>query len=203
MKIICVARNYKKHILELNNTPPEELIFFLKPETAIPIKGQPFFIPDFSHEIQHEIEIVIKINKTGKHIQEKFAHKYFDELTLGIDFTARDIQSQLKKGGFPWEKSKSFDGSGPVGFFIKKTEYPDITNLNFELLINGKVQQSGNTKNMIFSFNYIISYISKYITLKKGDLIFTGTPSGVGKVNKNDILTGLIEGKKIIQTKIK
>tara|TARA_B100000902_G_C27067887_1_gene792507 strand:+ start:214 stop:825 length:612 start_codon:yes stop_codon:yes gene_type:complete len=203
MKIICIARNYKKHILELNNTPPEELIFFLKPETAIPIKGQPFFIPDFSHEIQHEIEIVIKINKTGKHIQEKFAHKYFDELTLGIDFTARDVQSQLKREGFPWEKSKSFDGSGPVGVFMNKTEYPDITNLNFELLINGKVKQSGNTRNMIFSFNYIISYISKYITLKKGDLIFTGTPSGVGKVNKNDILTGLIEGEKIIQTKIK
>ncbi|MBJ04721.1 MAG: 2-hydroxyhepta-2,4-diene-1,7-dioate isomerase [Flavobacteriales bacterium] len=203
MKIICVTRNYKQHALELNNKIPTELIFFLKPETAIPIKGQPFFIPDFSNEIHYELEVVIKINKTGKHIQERFAHKYFDELSLGIDFTARDLQSKLKKMSFPWEMSKSFDGSAPIGFFVKKQEFKDINNLNFELTVNNDIKQSGNTKNMIFSFNHIISYVSKYITLKKGDLIFTGTPKGVGKVRKNDFLIGKIEGKQIIQIKIK
>ena len=203
MKIICVTRNYKQHALELNNKIPTELIFFLKPETAIPIKGQPFFIPDFSNEIHYELEVVIKINKTGKHIQERFAHKYFDELSLGIDFTARDLQSKLKKMSFPWEMSKSFDGSAPIGFFVKKQEFKDINNLNFELTVNNDIKQSGNTKNMIFSFNHIIPYVSKYITLKKGDLIFTGTPKGVGKVRKNDFLIGKIEGKQIIQIKIK
>lgn len=200
MKIICVGRNYKKHIVELKNKIPEEIVFFLKPETAVPQKNQPFFIPDFSNNIHHEIEIVIKINKTGKHIQEKFAHRYYDELTLGIDFTARDIQEKLKKEGKPWEKAKSFDGSASVGRFIKKNTVDNMHNLNFKLLVNNKQIQYGNSKNMLFSIDQIISYVSKFITLKKGDLIFTGTPSGVGRVEKNDILEGYLENEKLIET---
>ncbi|MBE37645.1 MAG: 2-hydroxyhepta-2,4-diene-1,7-dioate isomerase [Flavobacteriales bacterium] len=200
MKIICVGRNYKKHIVELKNKIPEEIVFFLKPETTIPQKNQPFFIPDFSNNVHHEIEIVIKINKTGKHIQEKFAHRYYDELTLGIDFTARDIQEKLKKEGKPWEKAKSFDGSAPVGRFIKKNTVYNIHDLNFKLLVNNKQVQCDNSKNMIFSIDQIISYVSKFITLKKGDLIFTGTPSGVGRVEKNDILEGYLENEKLIET---
>ena len=200
MKIICIGRNYKQHILELENKIPSDIIFFLKPETAIPQKNQPFFIPDFSNNVHHEIEIVIKINKTGKHIQEKFAHRYYDELTLGIDFTARDIQEKLKKEGKPWEKAKSFDGSAPVGRFIKKNTVDNIHDLNFKILVNNKQIQYGNSKNMIFSIDQIISYVSKFITLKKGDLIFTGTPSGVGRVEKNDILEGYLENEKLIET---
>ena len=188
---------------ELNNKLPTDLIFFLKPETAIPIGQQPFFIPDFSKEIHYEIEIVIKVNKTGKHIQEKFANKYFDEVSIGIDFTARDIQNKLKKNSEPWEKSKAFDGSAPVGKFIKKIDIQDVHNLNFKLLCNKKTKQTGNTKNMIFNINQIIAYISKFITLKKGDLIFTGTPSGVGKIQKNDFLEGFIENHKLLELKVK
>ena len=203
MKIICVGRNYKEHVLELNNHIPEELLFFLKPETAVPIKNQPFFIPDFSDEIHHEVELVVKINRTGKHIEEKFANTYYEELTLGIDFTARDIQSKLKQKGEPWEKSKAFDGSAPIGIFIKKHEFKNIQNLNFRLLVNDKEKQSGNTKNMIFTIDQIISYISKFITLKKGDLIFTGTPSGVNKVKKDDHLKAFLENRQLLKIKIK
>ena len=203
MKIICIGRNYKNHILELKNKVPKEIIFFLKPETAILQKKQPFFIPDFSKEIHHEIEVVIKINKTGKHIQEKFAHTYYNELTLGIDFTARDVQKKIKKRGEPWEKAKSFDGSAPIGLFINKSHIKDLNNFNFKLLVNNKKKQKGNTKNMIFKIDYIISYISQFITLKKGDLVFTGTPSGVDKVKKNDVLVGFIENQKILDIKIK
>ena len=203
MKIICVGRNYKEHILELKNNTPKELIFFLKPETAIPLKNQPFFIPDFSTEIHHEIELVIKINKTGKHIEEKFAHKYYNELTLGLDFTARDIQEKLKKNGHPWEKAKSFDGSAPIGKFINKSQIKNIDNINFHLLVNKKPTQVGNTQNMIFKIDHIISFISRFITLKKGDLIFTGTPQGVSKIYKDDFLEGFIENEKIIEIKIK
>lgn len=203
MKIICVGRNYKEHILELKNSTPKELIFFLKPETAIPLKNQPFFIPDFSTEIHHEIELVIKINKTGKHIEEKFAHKYYNELTLGLDFTARDIQEKLKKNGHPWEKAKSFDGSAPIGKFINKSQIKNIDNINFHLLVNKKPTQVGNTQNMIFKIDHIISFISRFITLKKGDLIFTGTPQGVSKIYKDDFLEGFIENEKIIEIKIK
>ncbi len=203
MKIICVGRNYHEHILELKNQAPKELLFFLKPETAIPLKNQPFFIPDFSQEIHHEIELVIKINNTGKHIQEKFAHKYYNELTLGLDLTARDIQKKLKNKGEPWEKAKAFDGSAPIGRFIDKKNIKNINNLNFHLSVNKKITQIGNTKNMIFQIDYIISYISQYITLKKGDLIFTGTPKGVGQIRKNDILEGFIENDKILEIKVK
>ena len=202
MKIICVGRNYQDHILELKNKTPKEILFFLKPETAIPIK-QPFFIPEFSNEIHHEIEIIIKICKTGKHIQKEFASLYYNELSLGIDFTARDLQEKLKSNGEPWEKAKAFDGSAPIGTFIKKEEFENIQNINFQLFVNQKLKQEGNTKNMIFSIDQIISYISKYITLKKGDLIFTGSPSGVGKVQKNDILEGFIENHKILEINIK
>ena len=203
MKIICIGRNYTEHALELNNPIPKEPIFFLKPETAIPINKHPFFIPDFSADINYEIEIVIKINKTGKHIQEKFAHTYYDTLSIGIDFTARDVQKKLKKNGEPWEKSKAFDGSAPVGLFIKKNNFLNLNNLNFKLLVNNTIKQTGNTKNMIFNIDYIISYVSKFITLKKGDLIFTGTPSGVSKVHKNDILEGFIENQKLLTIKVK
>ena len=203
MKIICVGRNYKAHILEQKNKTPQELLFFLKPETAIPLKNQPFFIPDFSKEIHHEVELVIKINKTGKHIQEKFAHKYYNELTLGLDFTARDIQQKLKKKGHPWEKAKSFDGSAPIGKFIDKNQINNMDKINFHLLVNNTKKQVGNTQDMIFKIDYIISYISTFITLKKGDLIFTGTPEGVSQIHKDDFLEGFIENQKIIDIKIK
>ena len=203
MKIICIGRNYKQHILELENKIPEDIIFFLKPETAIPQKNQPFFIPDFSNEIHHEIEIVIKINKTGKHIQKKFSHKYYDMLTLGVDFTARDVQEKLKKESQPWEKAKAFDGSAPIGRFIHKNDFHNICDINFKLMINHRLRQTGNIKDMIFSIDEIISYVSKYITLKKGDLIFTGTPSGVGKVEKNDLLEAYLEDQKVLNISVK
>ena len=201
MKIICIGRNYADHIKELNNPSQKEIIFFLKPETAVPIKGQPFFIPDFSNNIEHEIEIILKINKVGKFIQEKYADKYFEEISVGIDFTARDLQNNLKKKGLPWEAAKSFDGSAVVGTFIKKNQF-DINNLNFSLKKNGIIVQNGNSKSMINNFNKIISYISNFITLKKGDLIFTGTPSGVSIVKENDILEGFLENIKLLETKI-
>jgi len=201
MKIICIGRNYKKHIEELDNENSSEIIFFLKPETAIPIKNQPFFIPDFSNEIHHEVEIVVKINRTGKFIQKIFSHKYYNDISVGIDFTARDIQNEIKKRGLPWEKSKSFDGSAPIGKFIQKDDLK-INNLDFILKVNGEIKQKGNSKNMIHSIDEIISYVSQYITLKKGDIIFTGTPSGVGKVKKNDILQAYLNGQKLLDINV-
>ena len=201
MKIICIGRNYADHIKELNNSFQKEIIFFLKPETAIPIKGQPFFIPDFSNNIEHEIEIILKINKVGKFIQEKYAHKYFEEISVGIDFTARDLQNNLKKEGLPWEAAKSFDGSAIIGTFINKDKF-DINNLNFSLKKNGIIVQNGNSKSMINNFNKVISYVSNFITLKKGDLIFTGTPSGVSTVKENDVLEGFLENIKLFETKV-
>ena len=198
MKIICVARNYINHIKELKNNTPKTIIFFLKPETAIPIKGQPFFVPDFSNQIEHEIEIVIKINRTGKFIQKQFAYKYYNKVSIGIDFTARDLQNQLKKKGLPWEISKSFDGSAVIGEFLDKQEL-NMQLINFSLKKNGKTIQKGNSKNMIHNIEEIISYISKFITLKKGDLIFTGTPSGVSKIKKDDLLEGFIGKKKLLE----
>jgi len=201
MKIICIGRNYKKHIEELDNENSSEIIFFLKPETAIPIKNQPFFIPDFSNEIHHEVEIVVKINRTGKFIQKIFSHKYYNDISVGIDFTARDIQNEIKKRGLPWEKSKSFDGSAPIGKFIQKDDLK-INNLDFILKVNGEIKQKGNSKNMIHSIDEIISDVSQYITLKKGDIIFTGTPSGVGKVKKNDILQAYLNGQKLLDINV-
>ena len=203
MKIICVGRNYVEHIKELNNEAPKEPVLFLKPDTAILLKKQPFFIPEFSDEVHHEVEILVKINKVGKHIDRKFAHKYYDEIGLGIDFTARDLQSKLKEKGLPWEKSKAFDGAAVVSIFLPKSDFKDINNINFRLEKNNKVQQIGNTSLMLWKIDTLIEYISKYFTLKIGDIIFTGTPSGVAKVNSNDNLKGFIEEKEVFSIKVK
>ena len=203
MKIICVGRNYVEHIKELNNEAPKDPVLFLKPDTSILLKKQPFFIPEFSNEVHHEVEILVKINRIGKHIDRKFAHKYYDEIGLGIDFTARDLQSKLKEKGLPWEKAKAFDGAAVVGKFLSKNDFKNIDDINFSLEKNDKVQQKGNTSLMLWKIDTLIEYISKYFTLKIGDIIFTGTPSGVAKVNPNDILKGFIEEKEIFSIKIK
>lgn len=203
MKIICIGRNYLEHISELKNNKPEKPLFFLKPETALIPKNLPFFIPDFSNEIHYEVEIVLRINKVGKHIQQEFAHTYFDKIGIGIDFTARDVQEECKKNGHPWEIAKAFDFSAPVSNFIDIQKFKDINNLNFRLEKNNQIVQNGNTKDMIFNFDEIISYVSKFVTLKIGDLIFTGTPAGVGKIQINDVLTAYIEETKLMELKIK
>ena len=203
MKIICVGRNYVDHIKELNNEAPKDPVLFLKPDTSILLKKQPFFIPEFSNEVHHEVEILVKINRIGKHIDRKFAHKYYGEIGLGIDFTARDLQSKLKEKGLPWEKSKAFDGAAVVGKFLSKNDFKNVDNINFRLEKNDKVQQKGNTSLMLWKIDTLIEYISKYFTLKIGDIIFTGTPSGVAKVNPNDILKGFIEEKEIFSIKVK
>ncbi|MEE2931163.1 MAG: fumarylacetoacetate hydrolase family protein [Bacteroidota bacterium] len=203
MKIICIGRNYLDHINELNNKIPQEPLFFLKPETAIQPKGHPFFIPDFSNNINYEVELVVRINKTGKNIKEKFAENYYNEIGLGIDFTARDIQKECKEKGLPWEKAKGFDGSAQISTrFIDKNNLI-LDNITFSLQKNNKIVQKGNSKDLIFSFDKIIEHISKFITLKIGDLIYTGTPRGVGKIEKNDILTGYIQEKEILKVVVK
>lgn len=203
MKIICVGRNYVDHAKELNNEIPETPVLFLKPETAILLKRQPFYIPDFTQDVHHEVELVVKINKLGKNIEERFAHKYYQEITVGIDFTARDLQAQLKAKGLPWERAKGFDGSAVVGKFVNKNDFPDLNKLSFWLTKNQEEVQKGNTAQMIFSIDKIISEISKYFTLKIGDLIFTGTPSGVASVNANDKLEGYLEGDKLFNINVK
>lgn len=203
MKLICIGRNYTEHIEELKNERPSDPVIFLKPDTSILLKKQPFFIPDFSQEIHHEVEILVKINKVGKHIEEKFAHTYYDEIGLGIDFTARDLQSKLKEKGLPWEKAKAFDGAAVVGDFVPKSTFVDINNINFHLENKGKVVQQGNTSLMLWKIDALIEYVSKYFTLKIGDIIFTGTPAGVSKVNPNDQLEGYLENKKVFSVKIK
>lgn len=203
MKIICVGRNYSSHIQELKNETPAEPVLFLKPDTSILLKKQPFFIPEFSNDVHHEVEVLVRINKIGKHIDKKFAHKYYDEIGLGIDFTARDLQTELKKIGLPWEKAKAFDGAAVVGKFINKEEIKDINNLEFSLDINGNVVQKGNTLQMIWKIDDLIEYISKYFTLKIGDIIFTGTPAGVGKVAPNDRLTGYLEDREMFSIRVK
>lgn len=203
MKIICVGRNYTSHIEELKNEKPKDPVLFLKPDTSILLRKQPFIIPEFSEDVQHEVEILVKINKMGKHINRKFAHKYYDEIGLGIDFTARDLQTQLKEKGLPWEKAKGFDGATVIGDFIPKEEFKDVNNINFSLEKNGKVVQKGNTLLMLWKIEELIEYISKYFTLKIGDVIFTGTPSGVAKVFPNDTLSGFIENNELFSIKIK
>jgi 2-keto-4-pentenoate hydratase/2-oxohepta-3-ene-1,7-dioic acid hydratase in catechol pathway len=203
MKIICIGRNYVDHIKELNNENPEEPIVFLKPDTAILPKKTPFTIPAFSNEIHHELEIIVKINKVGKYINKKFAHKYYDEIGLGIDFTARDIQKNLKEKGLPWEKSKAFDGSAIIGDFLPKNDIISVENIKFELTNNQNTVQEGNTNLMIWSIDELIEHVSKYFTLKKGDIIFTGTPKGVAKVSPNDVLEGFLNGKKLLRLQIK
>ncbi|WP_333600453.1 fumarylacetoacetate hydrolase family protein [Flavobacterium sp.] len=203
MKIICIGRNYVNHIEELKNERPDEPVIFLKPDTAIVPKKFPFFIPAFSNEIHHEVEILVKINKVGKYIDTKFAHKYYDEIGLGIDFTARDVQNTLKEKGLPWEKAKAFDGSAVIGDFLPKNDFSSVENINFELTNNGKTVQTGNTSHMLWKIDEIISYVSQYFTLKKGDIIFTGTPEGVAKVAPNDVLEGFIDDKKLLRIHIK
>jgi acylpyruvate hydrolase len=203
MKIIAIGRNYAEHAKELNNPVPGLPVIFMKPDTALLKDNKPFYHPDFSEDIHHEIEVVLKISKEGKHISEKFAGNYFDEIALGIDFTARDIQSKHKEKGLPWELAKAFDGSAPVSVFLPKLQFADLGNLNFRLDVNGETRQAGNTSNMLFSFEYIIAFVSKYITLKKGDLIFTGTPQGVGKVKAGDRLQGFLEGQQLLDFYVK
>lgn len=203
MKIICIGRNYVEHAKELNNPLPKVPIFFMKPESALLQKNSPFFYPEFSSDIHYETEIVLRINKVGKHIQEKFAHTYFDEIGIGIDLTARDLQNNCKQKGLPWEIAKAFDGSAPLGRFTDKKKFADINDLNFSLKINGEERQVGNTKNMIFSYDHIISYVSQFLTLKMGDLIFTGTPAGVGPIKINDAFEVFIEGEKMLDLNIK
>ena len=202
MKIICIGRNYAKHIEELANEQPKNPVVFLKPDSAILAKKNPFFIPPFSNDIHYEVEILVKINKVGKHISSKFAHKYYDEIGLGIDFTARDVQTACKEKGLPWEKAKAFDGSAVMSEFYPKEQF-DLDNLQFQLHKNGVVVQDGNTNAMLWKTDELIAYVSQYFTLKKGDVIFTGTPAGVGKVEKNDVLTGTIEGKEVFKIKVK
>ncbi|MFK5878590.1 MAG: fumarylacetoacetate hydrolase family protein [Flavobacteriaceae bacterium] len=202
MKIICIGRNYAKHIEELANEKPTEPVVFLKPDSAILPKKMPFFIPPFSEEIHYEVEVLVKINKVGKYIDAKFAHKYYDEIGLGIDFTDRDLQSKLKAKGLPWEKAKGFDGSAVVGEFYPKEQF-DLENIKFQLFKNGDLVQDGETKSMLWKIDELIAYVSQYFTLKKGDLIFTGTPAGVGAVKPEDVLIGTLDGKENFRVKIK
>ena len=203
MKIICIGRNYVDHIKELDNEKPTEPVVFLKPDSAILLKQHPFVIPEFSNDVHHEIEIVVKINKVGKYIEPKFAPNYYDEIGLGIDFTARDLQTKLKEKGLPWEKSKAFDGSAVIGDFLSKKDFSSLENINFELHSNNVVVQKGNTSLMIWKIDEIIAHVSQYFTLKKGDIIFTGTPSGVAAVKSNDILEGYIEQTKLLRIQVK
>ena len=203
MKLICVGRNYVEHIKELNNEQPDDPVIFMKPETAIPTKNEPFFYPSFSTDVHHEVEILVKINRVGKNIDEKFAHKYYDEIGIGIDFTARDIQSKLKAKGLPWELAKGFNGSAPISGFIPKTDFPDLQNLNFRLDVNGETRQQGNTSLMLFKIDYLISFVSKYFLLQQGDILFTGTPKGVGPVKIGDRLTAYIEDRPMLTFDVK
>jgi len=201
MKIICIGRNYAEHAKEMKAELPSEPVFFMKPETAL-LKETDFYLPDFTNDLHHEIELVLKICKAGKHIEEQFAHKYYDQIGLGIDFTARDIQTECKLKGLPWEKAKSFDNSAPLGKFENKTKFI-LNNINFSLTINGEQKQLGNSSDLIFSFDQIISFVSKFVSLKVGDLIYTGTPSGVGPVKIGDKLEGFINDVSYLTLSIK
>ncbi|MBO3270411.1 fumarylacetoacetate hydrolase family protein [Hymenobacter sp. NBH84] len=204
MKILCIGRNYADHIAELQNETPSEPVIFAKPDTALLQRGMPFFYPDFSQDVHHELELVLRISKNGKNIEEKFAHTYYDAIGLGIDFTARDLQSKLKAKGLPWELAKGFDGSAPLGTVFKPVgDFADLKNINFRLEVNGEVRQRGNSSLMLHPFDAIISYISRFITLKIGDLIFTGTPSGVGPVKIGDRLAGFIEQERVLDVAVK
>ncbi|MCI9846266.1 fumarylacetoacetate hydrolase family protein [Flavobacterium pectinovorum] len=203
MKIICIGRNYTNHIEELKNERPTEPVVFMKPDSAVLLKQHPFVIPEFSKDIHHEIEVVVKINKVGKYIEPKFAYKYYDEISVGIDFTARDLQTKLKEKGLPWEKAKAFDGSAVIGDFLPKTLFSSVENITFELTNNAKTVQKGNTSLMLWKIDELISYVSQYFTLKIGDVIFTGTPAGVAAVKPNDVLEGFLEGKKLFRIQVK
>ena len=203
MKIICIGRNYASHIKELQNERPTEPVVFMKPDSAVLLKQHPFVIPEFSQEIHHEIELIVKISKVGKHIDAKFAHKYYDEISVGIDFTARDVQDQLKAKGLPWEKAKSFDGSAVIGEFLPKKQFNSLENITFELTNNNKTVQKGNASLMLWKIDELISFVSEYFTLKIGDIVFTGTPEGVAVVKPEDVLEGFLEGNKLFSIKIK
>lgn len=203
MKIICVGRNYSEHIKELHNQRPEEPVLFMKPDSAVILKNNPFIIPTFSSDIHYEVEVLVKINKIGKHISREFASDYYEEVGLGIDFTARDLQSKLKEKGLPWERAKGFDGSAMVGQFVNKQTLGDLENLEFSLQKNEEIVQKGNTADMLWKIDELIEYISKYFTLKIGDIIFTGTPSGVGPVSHGDQLVGFVNNQEFFSVKVK
>lgn len=202
MKIICIGRNYTEHIEELSNERPSEPVVFIKPDSAVLPKEQDFYIPEFSDDIHYEVELLVKIKKVGKHIQSRFAHKYYDEIGLGIDFTARDLQKNLKEKGLPWEKAKGFDGAAVIGKWMPKTSLPHIDNLHFNLHKNNKLVQEGHTAKMLWKVDELISYVSSFFTLKKGDILFTGTPAGVGRVKPNDYLSGTLEGEEMFSINI-
>ena len=203
MKILAIGRNYAEHIAELKNEVPDEPVIFFKPDTALLKNNEPFYYPDFTQDIHHEVELLLRISKEGKNIGEKFASKYYDAIGLGIDFTARDLQSKAKSKGLPWTLAKGFNGSAPVSEFMPLSGFPDLNNINFKLLVNGTEKQKGNSGMMLNTFDAIIAYISRFITLKKGDIIFTGTPQGVGPVQIGDRLEGFIEDKKLLDFEIK
>jgi 2-keto-4-pentenoate hydratase/2-oxohepta-3-ene-1,7-dioic acid hydratase in catechol pathway len=203
MKIICIGRNYTKHIEELHNERPDEPVVFMKPDSSVLLKQHPFVIPEFSEDIHHELEVIVKINKVGKYIEPKFAHKYYDEISVGIDFTARDLQQKLKEKGLPWEKAKAFDGSAVIGDFVSKSDFKSLDNLNFELTNNGVTVQKGNTSYMLWKIDELIAYVSQFFTLKIGDIIFTGTPEGVAVVRPDDVLEGFLEGNKLFRIQVK
>jgi 2-keto-4-pentenoate hydratase/2-oxohepta-3-ene-1,7-dioic acid hydratase in catechol pathway len=203
MKIICIGRNYAKHIEELQNERPAEPVIFMKPDSAILLKQHPFVIPEFSEDIHHEIEIIVKISKVGKYIDAKFAYKYYDEISVGIDFTARDLQAKLKAKGLPWEKAKAFDGSAVIGDFLPKEQFSSLENITFELTNNSKTVQISDSSYMLWKIDELISYVSQFFTLKIGDIIFTGTPEGVAAVKPDDVLEGFLEGQKLFRIQVK
>lgn len=203
MKIICIGRNYTNHIAELQNERPTEPVVFMKPDSAVLLKQHPFVLPEFSNEVHHEIELIVKINKVGKYIEPKFAHKYYDEISVGIDFTARDLQDQLKAKGLPWEKAKAFDGSAVIGEFVSKEQFSSLDDVNFELLKNGEIAQKGNSSLMLWKIDELVAYVSQFFTLKIGDIIFTGTPEGVAAVQPNDVLEGYLEGQQLFRIQVK
>ncbi|MEM8847338.1 MAG: fumarylacetoacetate hydrolase family protein [Bacteroidota bacterium] len=203
MKLICIGRNYAAHIDELNNERPTDPVVFIKPDSSILPKEQDFYIPEFSEEIHYEVEVLVKIKKVGKHISKKFAHTYYDEIGLGIDFTARDLQAKLKAKGLPWEKAKGFDGAAVIGKWMPKNMYENLDNLRFSLLKNGENVQNGDTSLMLWKIDELVSYVSTYFMLKKGDILFTGTPAGVGKVSPNDYLSGTLEGEEMFAINVK
>ncbi|MBT8321151.1 MAG: fumarylacetoacetate hydrolase family protein [Eudoraea sp.] len=202
MKIICIGRNYSEHIEELSNERPSEPVVFIKPDSAVLPKEQDFFIPEFSNDVHYEVELLVRIKKVGKHIQSRFAHKYYDEIGLGIDFTARDLQKSLKEKGLPWEKAKGFDGAAVIGKWVPKTALPHVDNLHFALHKNGQPVQEGHTAKMLWKVDELISYVSTFFMLKKGDILFTGTPAGVGRVKPNDYLSGTLEGEEMFSINI-
>lgn len=203
MKIICIGRNYVDHISELNNERPTEPVLFMKPDTAVVLKKFPFVLPEFSNDVHHEVEVLVKINRVGKYIDKKFAPNYYQEIGLGIDFTARDIQKKQKEKGLPWEIAKGFDGSAVIGKFVDKSKFKSLADINFELKKNNEIVQQGNTSMMLWQIDELIAYVSQFFTLKIGDVIFTGTPSGVAAVAENDVLEGFIEGESMFKINVK